>query len=228
MNVLIVEDDVDVRRMISHVILEMSLNVFQAGNLHEAEKQLDYSDIAIVDINLPDGNGYEFAKSARAFKPEIGIIMLTVRSAIEDVVRGYNDGADMYLTKPFSRSELAAILYSFVRRNKLLKSKSAVNHWSLNVFGRYIVAPSGLKADLTERETLFFELIANSHRNLVSKKLFVESIGYNWLEFDNRRFDTFISRLRKRIKQQTLTNINLKADRQGNYYLKDVLDLLNP
>lgn len=227
MNVLILDDDVDVRRMISHVILEMDFNVLQAGKILEAHKQLDSADIAIVDINLPDGNGYEFANTARTLKPEIGIIMLTVRSAVEDVVRGYNEGADIYLAKPFSASELTAILYSLARRNQLLTAKPATNHWTLNVFGRYIITPTGLKAELTERETLFFELIAKSQRNLVSKRHFVESIGYNWVDFDNRRFDTFISRLKKRIKQQTLTTINLKADRQGNYYLMDMLDLQN-
>ncbi len=227
MNILILDDDVDVRRMVSLVILQMNYNVLQAGDIQEAKKQLEDADIAIVDINLPDGNGYEFARFVREARPQVGIIMLTVRSAVEDVVRGYNDGADIYLAKPFSTAELTAILYSLARRNQRVMSKPDNDHWKLNVFGRVITTPDGEVAELTERETIFFELIAKSHRNLVSKKQFVEAIGHNWLEFDNRRFDTFISRLRKRIREQTGAELSLKADRHGNYYLMDMIDLHN-
>lgn len=227
MNILVLDDDEDVRRMISLVILQMNFNVLQAGEVEGAKKQLDNVDIAIVDINLPDGNGYEFAQYARANRPEIGIIMLTVRSAVEDVVRGYNDGADIYLAKPFSTAELTAILYSLARRNQKVTSKNEHANWQLNIFGRFLLTPNGERAELTERETIFIELIAKSHRNLVSKKQFVEAIGLNWLEFDNRRIDTFISRLRKRILEQTHLELKLKADRQGNYYLMDMIDLTN-
>lgn len=123
--------------------------------------------------------------------------------------------------------ELTAILYSLARRNH--KGRSSANHMNLqlNIFGRFLLTPNGGRADLTERETIFFELIAKSPRNLVSKKQFVEAIGLNWLDFDNRRIDTFISRLRKRIFEQTNIELKLKADRQGNYYLMDMIDLLN-
>lgn len=227
MNILVLDDDIDVRRMIGLVILQMNFNVLQAGDIHGAKKQLDNVDIAIIDINLPDGNGYEFAKFARANRPEIGIIMLTVRNAVDDVVRGYNDGADIYLAKPFSIAELTAILFSLSRRNQQFMSKTGQINWQLNVFGRILLAPNGQCAELTERETIFFELIAKSPRNLLSKQHFVEAIGHNWLEFDNRRIDTFISRLRKRIQAQTNLELKLKADRQGNYYLMNKIDLLN-
>lgn len=228
MNILILDDDADVRRMVSCLItLQMNYNVLQAGDIQEATKQLEDADIIIVDVNLTDGNGYEFAKVIRDSQPEVGIIMLTIRSAVEDVVRGDNDGADIYLAKPFSTTELTAILYSLARRNQRLMSKPDNDHWKLNVFGRVITSPRGKTAELTERETIFFELITNSHRNLVLKKHFVEAIGYNWLEFDNCRFDIFISRLSKRIRDQSGAELNLKADRHGNYYLMDMIDLHN-
>lgn len=227
MNILVLDDDKDVRKMISLVILQMDFNVLQAGDVQGAKEHLEDADIAIVDINLPDGNGYEFAKFAKANRPELGIIMLTVRNEVDDVVRGYNDGADIYLAKPFSTAELTAILYSLARRNHKVMSNTNNVNWQLNVFGRFILTPDGKRADLTERETIFIELISKSRRNLVSKKQFVEALGLNWLEFDNRRIDTFISRLRKRIFQQTNLELKLKADRQGNYYLMDMIDLLN-
>lgn len=227
MNILILDDDKAVREMVSLIITNMKFTALEASDIDEAEDQLEQSDIAILDINLPSGSGYEFASHAREIKPDLGIVMLTVRKSVEDVVRGYIDGADVYLAKPFSVAELTAILFSLARRSYRLNPKLGNVHWQLNVFGRYLVTPSQNKAELTERETLFFELLSNSQRNIVSRKAFVESLGYDWLNFDDRRFDTFISRLRKRVRDQTGEELALKSDRRGNYYLLDLIDIQN-
>lgn len=227
MKVLILDDDRDIRQLLILILQGMEYQVLEAGDIQSAIPHIAEADIAIVDVNLPDGDGYEFARIAKEKNPLLSIVMLTVRSAIEDVVKGYIDGADIYLAKPFSTAELTAILYSLSRRKQRLENVEELPHWRLNVYGRYLLSPDNQKADLTERETLFFEFLARSNRNLVSKREFVEAMGHNWLEYDNRRFDTFISRLKKRIREQLGQEIALKADRHGNYYLMEMIDLVS-
>lgn len=228
MNVLILDDDAEVRNVIKMVLDGLNFQAIEAVNIHQAKQQIDKADMAIVDVNLPDGDGYEFARDTRNQKPDISIIMLTIQNSTEDVVRGYIEGADIFLPKPFRTLELTAILYSLARRNKNNLPQRKILPWKLNVFGRSLVTPQGFTANLTERETVFLELLSKSERNLISKKEFVEAIGYNWLEFDDRRFDTFISRLRKRVREQTNIDIALRSDHHGSYFLLELIELINP
>jgi len=227
MNVLILDDDAEVRNIIKMVLDGLNFQAIEAANIHQAKQQIHKADMAIVDVNLPDGDGYEFARDTRDQNPYISIIMLTIQNSTEDVVRGYIEGADIFLPKPFRTLELTAILYSLARRNKNNLRPKKLLPWKLNVFARSLVTPQGFTANLTERETVFLELLSKSERNLISKKEFVEAIGHNWMEFDDRRFDTFISRLRKRVREQTNTEITLKSDHHGSYFLLELIELNN-
>ncbi|MCX4187046.1 response regulator transcription factor [Methylophaga sp. OBS4] len=225
MKVLILDDDEGVSQLVERVVEKMGFMPIRSETINQASQLVGQADIAIVDINLPDGSGYDFAKKLRDDNYDIGIIILTVRDSTEDKVRGYIEGADIYLGKPFSPSELTAILYSLSRRF------SGEHHsppmWQLNSHGRFLLTPEAHKAELTERETAFLELLFNSERNLLSKRRFVEHQGYRWIEYDNRRLDTFISRMKKRIKEQTGRELPLKADRSGNYYFVSSCELIN-
>ena len=218
MNILILDDEENLCRLVEKIILKMGYVPIIAHSLAQAGSYLEniQIDLAIVDINLPDGNGYDFAKQLRLSNKDIGIVILTVRDTTEDKVRGYTEGADIYLPKPFNTSELQAIIYSLSRRYNTSIQEQPL--WKLRTQERRLESPGRILAELTERESNFIELIFTSKRNIISKREFVEALGFRWIEFDNRRFDTLISRLRKRVKDQTGVELPLKADRRGNYY----------
>ena len=117
--VLILEDEVSIRSFVVINLNRAGYEVIEAGTGMEAlEKLKEHPDVgvAILDIMLPDIDGFEVCRNIRATDKKIGIIMLTARSQEMDKVTGLMTGADDYMTKPFSPAELTARIDALYRR----------------------------------------------------------------------------------------------------------------
>jgi DNA-binding response OmpR family regulator len=118
LNIVIVEDNTDLRTLLSSALRKDGHRVTPLSCAEELEDQAgsDHADAFLIDINLPGEDGLSLAKRIRNAHPLVGIIMLSARSALDDKLSGYDCGADIYLTKPVSLPELSAALRSFARR----------------------------------------------------------------------------------------------------------------
>ncbi|RMD46816.1 MAG: DNA-binding response regulator, partial [Alphaproteobacteria bacterium] len=120
MRILLVEDDPTVSRSIEMMLQNANLNVY-ATDLGEEGMDLaklyDY-DLILLDLNLPDINGFDVLRRLRLARVETPILILTGSDDTEDKVRGFGYGADDYLTKPFHRDELIARIHAIVRRSR--------------------------------------------------------------------------------------------------------------
>ena len=117
--VLILEDEVNIRSFVVINLKRAGYDAIEAGTGREAlEKIQEHPDIgvAILDIMLPDIDGFEVCRNIRAMSKQIGIIMLTARAQEMDKVTGLMTGADDYVTKPFSPAELTARIDALYRR----------------------------------------------------------------------------------------------------------------
>lgn len=117
--VLILEDEVNIRSFVVINLKRAGYDAIEAGTGQEALDRLrDHPDIgvAILDIMLPDMDGFEVCRNIRATNKQIGIIMLTARTQEMDKVTGLMTGADDYVTKPFSPAELTARIDALYRR----------------------------------------------------------------------------------------------------------------
>src|SRR5699024_1410478 len=117
--VLILEDEVSIRSFVVINLKRAGYEAIEAGTGMEALEQLKNNPdvgVAILDIMLPDIDGFEVCSSIRATDKQIGIIMLTARSQEMDKVTGLMTGADDYITKPFSPAELTARIDALYRR----------------------------------------------------------------------------------------------------------------
>ena len=120
MRLLVIEDEVDIANFLKKGLEAEHFSVDVAGSAIKANKQartIDY-DVIIIDIQLPDGDGIEICKKIRAAKKPASILMLTVRDEVETKVKAFDNGADDYLTKPFSMEELIARIRALLRREK--------------------------------------------------------------------------------------------------------------
>ena len=118
LNIVIVEDNTDLRTLLSKALRKDGHRVTPLSCAEELEDQAgsDHADAFLIDINLPGEDGLSLAKRIRNAHPLVGIIILSARSALDDKLSGYDCGADIYLTKPVSLPELSAALRSFARR----------------------------------------------------------------------------------------------------------------
>src|SRR5690606_24794049 len=121
----------------------------------ELEQHLQASrpDIVVLDVGLPDADGFEVARGLRARYPDIGIVMLTGRGETPDRVRGLSQGADAYLSKPVEIELLAATLHSLARRVQRAAPPSApAGRWGLDANGWCLLAPDERSIALTKTE----------------------------------------------------------------------------
>ena len=158
-------------------------------------------NLAILDLNLPGQSGFEIARNLRERIPDIGIIMLTARTRIDDRVKGYDVGADIYLTKPTAPRELLAAVTRLSRRNAELMD----SQWVLDVRQFELMHKQlGLRIQLTAAETAILRSLALESTGILGLTDLLEQLKAQFPDRANtqRSIENTISRLRKKIADQ--------------------------
>ena len=170
-NLAIVEDDRALRDELADFFLHYGYAVHKTMSLDGLQRILSHTDIHLVllDINLPQHSGFEIAEVLRQQKPDIGLIMLTGRTQLEDRVHGYELGADVYMQKPVAPQELLAVVASMTRRMRLIPKPD----WLLDiVYNRLVHHTSNVVIHLNPLETaILSELMQSSERQLSFEEL---------------------------------------------------------
>jgi two-component system OmpR family response regulator len=206
--VLVVEDE-------AHLAAGLKLNlelegyrVVSARTIREAASlllQVAPIDLVLLDIMLPDGDGYGFCKQLRESGHFIPVIMLTARGAAEERVRGLDSGADDYLAKPFALPELLARVRSALRRRDweqrgagpdLVRGKLAFGSVTID-FDSHEVLVSGRPIRLTQLELDLVYYFAQNARRVLSRDELLEHVWKLHNAPNTRSVDNFIVRLRK-------------------------------
>ena len=170
-------------------------------------------DVAILDAGLPDGDGFALTAALRQQQQQqIFVILLTARSSTEDKLQGYSAGADHYLTKPVKFAELNAIIASLERR-------IITSAWSLKLSQRLLLAPSGAAVELTDKEFLLLRLLGSQPHKTFDRRSIAMAFGSDFLDYDQRRLDTLISRLRRKVLTQTSLELPLHTAHGSGYTL---------
>lgn len=117
--ILIVEDDIDIMEVLSLTIANANYLVFKASSIYEGWKAVikEEPDLILLDVNLPDGNGFELARRVREVSDAI-IIFVTVNHLIDHKLEGFEVGADDYITKPFIPKELLARIQANLKERR--------------------------------------------------------------------------------------------------------------
>ncbi len=204
--VLIMEDEENIRSFVVINLKRAGYEVVEAGTGHEALQKLQqYPDIgvAILDIMLPDMDGFEVCRRIRAGNKKMGVIMLTARTQEMDKVTGLMTGADDYVTKPFSPAELTARIDALFRRvggesfvpSELISQGPFV----LNTRNR-TVEKNGQKVRLTQVEYSILKLFMQNSNRPLSREDILSAVWGREYEGELKIVDVNIRRLRIKIE----------------------------
>lgn len=199
--VLLLEDDALLRdRILVPKLRQFGFDVIAAGSAAELHEALGRRspDIVLLDVGLPDGNGFEVARKLRLERPDTGIVMLTGRSASADLVRGLTEGADAYLSKPVEIDVLVATLYSVARR---LKPSTQIDSgkWRLSPDTWFLLSPAHGRVRLSKAERRLLETLMRQPDEVFPREDLIAALTDDVAGFDPHRLDSLIHRLRRKV-----------------------------
>lgn len=205
MKILIIEDEADLAKDIAEYFAKEKYVCEIAGTCREAlDKITSFTyDCVLLDLMLPGGDGLMILEELKSQGREDGVIIISAKNAIEDKVKGLEIGADDYLSKPFHLSELAARVYSIIRRKKFNSSNVLrANELKIDLLAK-TVSVNETQVPLTKKETdllLFF--IGNKNR-VISKSALAEHLSGDIADMlDNHDFVyAHIKNLKKKLQE---------------------------
>jgi two-component system, cell cycle response regulator CtrA len=223
MRVLLVEDDSATAASIS-MMLQSEGFVCDTTDLGEdgleIGKLYDY-DIIILDLMLPDIDGYEVLRRLRAAKVRTPILILSGLSALDNKVKGLGFGADDFLTKPFERRELLARIQAIVRRAKG-HAESAIRTGKLTVnLESRTVDVEGKPLHLTGKEYGILELLSLRKGTTLTKEMFLNHLYGGMDEPEPKIIDVFVCKLRKKLTTATKNENYIETVWGRGYVLRD-------
>ena len=230
MRVLLVEDDSAMAQSIETMLksegyicdtTDMGEDGLEIGKLY------DY-DIIILDLMLPDIDGYEVLRRMRAAKIDTPILILSGLSGLDDKLKGLGFGADDYLTKPFDKRELVARIQAIVRRSKghsesiIRTGKIAVN------LDARTVEVEGQPLHLTGKEYGILELLSLRKGTTLTKEMFLNHLYGGMDEPELKIIDVFICKLRKKLAAATGAETYIETVWGRGYVLRDPTPMAAP
>jgi two-component system KDP operon response regulator KdpE len=203
--ILVVDDEPRVVRLVSEVLKAVGYQVIAAASGEPAIEMvaLEQPDLVLLDILLPRGlDGYEICRRIREFS-EVPVVMLTAKALESDILRGFDVGADDYLTKPFSAKELVARVKAVLRRTQrpeeMVTTTLTCGELEIN-FARRIVEVRGEKVSLTRTEyALLRQLALNTNRVMLHQDLLTTVWGSEYRD-DIDYLRAYIRYLRRKLE----------------------------
>jgi DNA-binding response OmpR family regulator len=200
--VALVEDDPLLRKEIHFHLKQQGFLVFAVQNGKSLDELLmtEPLDALVLDLSLPGEDGISIANRIRRSIPGMGIVMLTARTALPDRIRGYEAGADVYLSKPVAPEELTLTLLSLARRVKKVDETPA---WTLDLRDRSIYsAEPWQKAFLTNSERALLLALAQAPSHMLETDMICELLSQRTGTSDmgKRALESLVSRLRKKLE----------------------------
>lgn len=223
MRILVIEDETTLNKNICEALLAERFTVESAfdGFLAERFLKKEMFDCVVMDINLPKKNGYDLCKEFREYNTQTPILMLTAFDELEDKIKGFDSGADDYLTKPFFMKELVMRINSLVKRSQ---SKSENNNDILFASDIFIntaqkkVKRQNQEIQLTPREYQILVKLCKNQGEIISKNDLIKEIWGTSLDVNTNTIEVYINFLRNKIDKPFEKN-SIKTKIGYGYYL---------
>jgi two-component system copper resistance phosphate regulon response regulator CusR len=225
MRLLLVEDELDIRSFLHRSLEEAGFQVDEAADGKTAEKVAveGNHDILVVDLGLPDVDGFSLILRLRQLGVRAPVLILSARRSVDDRVRGLEQGGDDYLTKPFALAELLARLRNLLKRNNPAAgegTKLRVLDLELDLLRREATR-GGHLLQLTQQEFVLLEYLCRNAGRVVTRSMILDKVWGMRIQPDTNVVDVHIYRLRGKVDgrgQQPL----IRTMRGVGYVLKDI------
>ncbi len=222
MRILLVEDEESIRDVVKMNLELEGFEVVAAGNGRDAIKRFEeeYYDLIILDVMLPEMDGFQICEQIRLTNMEVPIIFLTAKDGMNDKIAGLKMGADDYLTKPFHLEELLLRVNNLIRRT----SKAPENTPEIYEFGgnkvnfrTYEATGNAGNFMLTKKEAMLLKLLIDRENEVVSRHQILQSVwGYDVFP-STRTIDNFILSFRKYFEEDQRNPVYFHSVRGVGY-----------
>ena len=201
--VLIAEDEKALREMIVKYLKRDGYTPLIASDGKEAMEIIenDVFDLAVLDVMMPYMSGFDICAKIKEMHENVPVIMLTARTSTEDKIQGFESGADQYVPKPFSMKELMVRIKSVLRKKNIaaIDKEISLGRLYINTNARIIRVEDEI-IDLTPREYDLLLYLTDNKDQALSRAMILERVwGYDY-DCDERTVDTFVQRLRHKLK----------------------------
>lgn len=203
MTILVVEDDTILNQNIKESLTAEKFMVEQAYDGFIAEKLLRKNayDCVVLDVNIPNKNGFELCQTFRTYNTTTPVLFLTAFDELDDKVQGYESGADDYLTKPFYQKELLMRIQALVKRKTGAQSQNDILTWHDIVIRQKTktVLRNNQELKLTPREYQILVTLLLAKGEVVSKKELIKEIWGSAFDANTNNIEVFINFLRNKV-----------------------------
>lgn len=220
MKILIIEDEKLLAKSLCDLLESKG---FETEAVYDGKSGREYAelgiyDLLILDVMMPEMDGYEVARRVRAHRCTTPILMLTAKSSLEDRIEGLNAGADYYLTKPFDSRELLACVNALLRRQGAQVNELKYGNTFLDLeSGKLICGKKSIR--LSAREFDIMRFLMQAKENNVSKETLITKVwGYDSNAVENH-VEVYVGFLRKKLLNIG-SDIRIEAIRRLGYHLE--------
>ncbi len=213
MKILVVEDDLTLS---AGICFEMDCNGYLTVAAYNCKKanqliQSDHFDLAILDVNLPNGNGFDLCRTIKSTHPELPVIFLTANDLEQDILEGFDLGAEDYVTKPFNMKILLRRVEVALRRHRS-SAQQTENLWSDGFltldFSTLTAIRGNEKIIVTSNEYKLLKILTENAGNILTRQTLLERLWDVDTNFvDDHALTVTINRLRTKIEDNTHTYI---------------------
>ena len=225
MRILVVEDEETIADIIA---TKLRAEKYEVDTSYDGEEGLynaltNIYDLIVLDIMLPKKNGLEILKELKENDITSKVIILTAKSELDDKLKGFDTGADDYVTKPFHIEELIARVNVQLRNNSNHKVKDIIEYsdLSLNIRTSTLTCKSTNESiNIPYREFLLLEYFMNNKKQIISKEQIYDKVWGIDTDYESNNLEAYLSFLRKKIKIIG-SKVNIKSVRNLGYKLEE-------
>ena len=221
-HLLLVEDDENLRVTLADVLEDegYSVTAVRTGAAALEAVKARAPDVVVLDIMLPDLDGYTICKRLREAGLTCGVLMLTARTLEDDIVRGFEVGADDYLAKPYRLRELLARVRALARRGSPGASTPGVTRlpgFQIDRDARTVVDAQGRDVELTRTELDLLVFFLDQAGKALSREIILKKVWGEDIVVDPRTVDNFVSSLKRKLRWTESSGFSIRAVRGVGY-----------
>ena len=215
-DVILLEDEPVLRAELGEFLEQTGYAPQCVASLAEWERHFDVRRhrLAVIDIGLPDGSGLALIQRLRQDGQQLGIVVFSAHNTSADRVKALANGADHYLGKGCDLDELQAVLGALARRLGLQSDQAC---WRLELGPQRLQPPGVLPVALSRQDTLVLQCLMGAEGKSVSRRQVVQALGADYLAYDQRRLDTQMRRLRRKVQREAGQVLPVKTLRGSGY-----------
>ncbi len=213
---ILLEDEPVLRSELGEFLEQLGYAPQCVASLAEFDRHFDPGRhrLAVIDIGLPDGSGLALIERLRQQGQPLGIVVFSARNTSSDRVRGLATGADHYLGKGCDLDELEATLAALARRLGLQQRQG---RWRLEWRAGCLRPPGAVPVPLSHQDAQVLQCLMQMAGAYVSRRQIVLALGADFLDYDQRRLDTQMRRLRRKVEEASGTRLPVRTLRGVGY-----------